>query len=189
MTKPLLMPVVAARLAAVSGPREPDLRAHALAALALSCAGDATILGESDRAVAGGAAWFALAQLTYVRGFRRAGSRPTAASAAPVVQAAAAGVAGYWRPAGRLRPVLAAYPPLLATMVVAASGLRAGLPVPAARRVALGARVFLASDAIVGAQRFLGLSQRAHTALEVPVMGSYVAAQWLIADGVARATR
>lgn len=187
-TKTLLMPLVAARLLATAGSQERALRNHTLAALALSTAGDATILGESDRALTGGAAWFGLAQLAYVRGFHAAGSRPTAAATAPVVLAAAAGIAGYWRPAGPLRPVLATYPPLLATMAITAAGLKAALPEPAAARVTLGARVFLASDTLVGAQRFLGLRPRWRTALEVPAMLTYVAAQYLIADGVAKAT-
>ena len=41
----------------------------------------------------------------------------------------------------------------------------------------------------MGAQRFLGLSPRQRRALEVPTMLTYVAAQWLIADGVGRASR
>jgi len=183
-TKTLLMPLVAARLLAAAGPHERELRNHTLLALTLSSAGDATILGESDRALAGGAAWFALAQLAYVRGFRRAGSRPTVAGTAPIVLAAVAGIAGYWPHAGRLRPVLVTYPPLLAAMAVCATGL----PGPAGARVTLGARVFLLSDTLVGAQRFLGLSRRRRAALEVPAMLTYVAAQYLIADGVARAT-
>ncbi len=188
-TKPLLMPLVAARLLAGGGPRQRSLRDHALAALAFSTAGDATILGESAAALAGGAAWFGVAQLCYVRGFRAAGTRPSAAAAAPIVVAAVAGMTGYWPHAGRLRPVLAGYPPLLAAMAVAASGLQAGLPAPAARRVVAGSRVFLASDTIVGAQRFLDLTPRQRAALELPAMLTYIAAQWLIADGVAAATR
>jgi uncharacterized membrane protein YhhN len=189
VSKTLLMPLVAARLLSSAGPGERDLRNHTAAALALSSAGDLTILGESAPALAGGAAWFALAQATYVRGFLRAGSRPTPGQAAPIALAAASGIASYWPRAGRLRPVLVGYPPLLAGMAIAATGLSAALPEPAARQVRLGARVFLASDAVVGAQRFLPLPERARAALEVPVMLTYVAAQWLIADGVARATR
>jgi uncharacterized membrane protein YhhN len=189
VSKTLLMPTVAGRLLATAGPRHHELRNHALAALALSSAGDLTILGESPPALAGGAAWFGLALAAYVRGFLRAGSRPTPAASAPIALAAAAGIGSYWRSAGRLRPVLATYPPLLAAMAVTATGLRAGLPEPAAARATFGARVFLASDTIVGAQRFLPLSPRARAALEVPTMLTYVAAQWLIADGVARATR
>jgi uncharacterized membrane protein YhhN len=189
VTKPLIMPLVAARLLANSGSRRPGLRDHTVAALLLSCAGDAAILGESDRALAGGAAWFGLAQLFYVRGFRRAGSRPSAAVTLPIVLAAAGGIGGYWPRAGALRPVLVCYPPLLAAMAVSASGLGDALPAPAARRIVAGARVFLASDTIVGAQRFLDLTPRQRDALEVPAMVTYVAAQWLIADGVGRATR
>ena len=189
ITKPLLMPLVAAGLVAGSGPKRRGLRNRTLAALALSTAGDATILGESAPALAGGAAWFGLAQITYIRAFRAAGSRPTAAGVAPIAAAAVAGIAGYWPHAGRLRPVLAGYPPLLAAMAMSASGLRGGLPPEAAGRVIAGSRVFLASDTLVGAQRFLSLPARTRTGLEVPVMATYVAAQWLIADGVARATR
>ena len=189
VTKSLLMPLVAARLIAGSGPARRDLRDHTLAALALSMAGDATILGESAPALAGGAAWFGLAQLSYLHGFRAAGSRPTVAGVAPIAAAAVAGIGGYWPHAGRLRPVLAGYPPLLAAMAMAASGLSAGVPAEAAGRVVAGSRVFLASDTIVGAQRFLARSPRQRAALEIPAMVTYVAAQWLIADGVARATR
>lgn len=188
-TKPLLMPLVAARLLANSGPRRPGLRDHTLVALLLSCAGDAAILGESDRALAGGAAWFGLAQLAYTRGFRRAGSRPSTVATVPVVLAAAGGIGAYWPRAGALRPVLVGYPPLLGAMAVSASGLGDELPPGAARRIVAGARVFLASDTIVGTQRFLSLAPPQRGALEVPAMLTYFAAQWLIADGVARATR
>jgi uncharacterized membrane protein YhhN len=188
-TKPLLMPLVAARLVANSGPRRPGLRNHTLVALALSCAGDTAILGESDRAVAGGAAWFGVAQLAYASGLHRAGSRPTPRGAAPILLAALGGIASYWPRAGRLRPVLVGYAPLLAAMAVEASGSGTALTEPGAERILAGARVFLASDSLVGAQRFLDLSARQRAALEVPVMLTYVLAQSLIADGVARATR
>ncbi len=189
VTKPALMPLLAGRMLAVAGPRRRALRDHAVAALVLSSAGDASVLGESHAALTRGAVCFGAAQLSYARGFRRAGSRLRPATAAPVVLAAGAGVAGYWQLAGRLRPVLVGYPPLLAAMAVSASGLSPALPACAARRIAAGARLFLVSDTFVGAQRFLGLSPRQRTALEVPTMLTYVAAQWLIADGVARATR
>ncbi len=189
LTKPLLMPLLAGRLLAQSGSQRTALRDRTLAALLCSTAGDAVILGESGGALAGAAACFAAAQIGYVRGFRAAGSRPGPAATAAIAGSAVAGVATYWPHAGRLRPVLAGYPPLLATMAVYACGLGGSLPAPAARRIATGAGVFLASDTIVGAQRFLDLSPRQRTALEVPAMVSYFAAQWLIADGVARATR
>ena len=188
-TKPALMPLVAARLFARSGPSRRPLRDHTLAALALSAAGDAILLDESAAAVRRGAVCFGAAQLAYSRGFRAAGSRPTPAAAAPIVLAAGAGVAGCWPRAGALRPSLAGYAPLLATMAVNASGLGAALPGPAAGRIAWGARLFLLSDSLVGAQRFVVGTVRARAALEVPVMVSYVAAQWLIADGAGLATR
>ncbi len=188
-TKPLLMPLLAGRLLVRSGTSRRPLRDHAITALLLSSAGDRIILGDSDGALAGGAACFAAAQISYARGFRAAGSRPGVGATAALGLTGVAGMAGYWSHAGRLRPVLAGYAPLLTAMAVSASGLGEALPAPSARRIFTGAAVFLASDTLVGAQRFLALSPRQRTALEVPAMLTYVAAQWLIADGVAQATR
>ncbi len=189
ITKTGLMPLLAARVLAGAGSRRPGLRGHVLAALLLSSAGDASVLDESSAALTRGAVCFGAAQLCYVRGFRRAGSRPRLGAGTAVVLAAAVGVGGYWPRAGALRPVLIGYPPLLTAMAVGASGLGAALPADAARRIAAGARLFLVSDTFVGAQRFLELSGPQRVAFEVPTMLTYVGAQWLIADGAVRATR
>jgi uncharacterized membrane protein YhhN len=188
MTKPLLTPVLAARLVARSGPRARTARDNATLALTLSAVGDAILLRESDVAVAGGAVCFGAAQSLYTHAFRSVGVRPIPSRAVPIAAIALAGVAGCWPRAGRLRPVVLAYSTALATMAAHATSTAAVLPQSAALRIATGGGVFLLSDALVGAQRFMAPSPRARATLEAPVMLTYFAAQWLLADGVARAT-
>jgi NADH-quinone oxidoreductase subunit H len=72
---------------------------------------------------------------------------------------------------------------VLAAMAASAASLPDS---PERGRVRAGAALFLLSDSLLGAQLFL--RDEPHPALESAVMATYTSAQWLISDGVRRAT-
>ena len=84
-----------------------------------------------------------------------------------------------------MRIPVAGYATLLCAMFAASTRLDPAHPVAARRRVVLGTSLFLVSDTVLAANKFL--RNEPDRRLEVLVMATYTASQWLIATGVARA--
>jgi uncharacterized membrane protein YhhN len=185
--KPLLMPVLAARLAGEADGR-PVVR-QVLAAQGLSWGGDVALMGRSESRFLAGVASFLGAHIAYVAAFRALGSgSPTATAAgravlavSSVVVPANAVLAG--RRDARFGVPIGVYGLVLAAMAASAASLPDS---PERGRVRAGAALFLLSDSLLGAQLFL--RDEPHPALESAVMATYTSAQWLISDGVRRAT-
>jgi uncharacterized membrane protein YhhN len=200
VTKPALMPLLASSFATSGRAIGSPLRATTLAGQAFGWGGDVALLGHGTRAFALGAGAFGVGHAAYIGGFVRqrsaspffrAGSTRAAlrlwAVAGPAMALAAA------RQERILGPAVAAYTGLLTGTFATGCHLDASLPPSARRLTALGAGLFLLSDTVLGARQFVlpllpvDAPPRLHAALERVVMGSYTAAQLLLAEGAARA--
>ncbi|MFZ3556619.1 lysoplasmalogenase [Streptomyces sp. BH055] len=168
--KPLLMPLLAAYVIACRGPR------LLCAALLLGWCGDVALLFDQDFVFLAGMGAFAVGHVCYLLLFKRQGT----ARARGALLAAAYGVAlvvtvvALWPdlPPDMRGPV-AAYSVLLTCMAFASSRLGAAAGV--------GGALFLLSDSLIAT----GIAD--WPALPRPdfwVMGTYVAAQYLLARGV-----
>jgi uncharacterized membrane protein YhhN len=201
LTKPLLMPTLAAAFAgSTRGSRDPVRRAT-LIAQGLSGVGDVSLLGRGDRAFLTGLGGFLGAHVAYVAGFAHAAAPDDPDHPAPRNGARAAtalflvaGPAMGWaagRTSSRLRLPVVAYAGALCAMAATAS--RVGSPTDASARRALlaGTGLFLLSDSLLGAREFVldPRALRTRRALDVAVMATYTAAQGLLATGVARVVR
>lgn len=192
LTKPLLMPTLAASLAIDDRAASSPLRTTTLLAQAGGWGGDVLLLRHGDpRAFAAGAGSFGLGHAAYLTGFRRhaggglyegplaRGVMASWAASMPVVSVGAS------RQARMLGPTVAAYSGMLATTVAAATSLSPELSPTGRRLTAAGALLFLASDTILGFSKFV-LKDPAPR-LETAVMATYTAAQFLLSEGAARA--
>ncbi|KRG46717.1 hypothetical protein ARC20_04565 [Stenotrophomonas panacihumi] len=153
--------------------------------LGFSLVGDVCLMWPVDAFVAGLAA-FLLAHIAYIVAFARGVRAGALALTAPVLAAYAVfNLVGLWPhlPAA-LRGAVIAYTAVLATM--AALALARGWRPPAdgthARRAALGAVLFVASDSLLAWDRFAGPLPGAIAG----VLATYYAAQWLIATSSPR---
>jgi len=173
VTKTSLIPA----LAAATPPRDLGMAVG----LAGSWAGDVALLGTSDRAFRTGLFSFLVAHIGYTAALTRHSSPASRKAVAPIVAASAAGAAAFARAAGPMGKPVALYILTLGTMVAAASTVRG----TGSRRVLVGAALFAASDALLGASRFV-LKGRAARVASAGVMPTYAAAQWLIHTGFAR---
>jgi len=196
--KPALMPALAtAFLNGTRGNRSRAdinlLRTGTAAAHAFSWGGDVALLGTSERSFLTGVGSFFGAHVAYivaflsVRGegkdYDTAGLKVACGlwlTTAPLMSFAA----GRKDPA--LRVPVAAYATILAAMFASSRMLDPALPQGARRTLQAGTALFLISDSVLAAQRFLLTEPR--PVLESVVMTTYTAAQGLIATGVASAT-
>ncbi len=192
LTKPALMPTLAGYLASSAGHRGAPLRRSALVALGLSTVGDVALLRRGEPSFLIGLGAFLLAHLAYLRGFvitRRHTTQPsTLVRAWPALAVWVVATPTLWRRAGELRVPVAGYTTAIAAMLGASRTLDGAISPRAARRISRGAAVFVLSDALIGAGRFL-LAGRHERILDAAVMASYSCGQWLIVDGVAEATQ
>lgn len=194
LTKPLLMPTLAAGLTATRSTAEAprSLRRHALVGLGLSAVGDVALLRDDDRSFLVGLGAFLGAHAAYARGFLLTGGRAEPAHRARRVLPAAAALAVaspvLARTAGPMRGPALAYAAAITGMLGAALTLDDELPDRAASRIRWGAALFVLSDSLIAVRRFV-LPQRAGRPLDAAVMATYTTGQWLIADGVRRACR
>jgi uncharacterized membrane protein YhhN len=136
-------------------PTHGDTRAWFVAALVLSLAGDVFLMLPSDRFVAGLTS-FLLAHVAYVVGLTRHGGSATAVFVAAIPVVIVAGALG----ARFLRAARASGPnelvgPLLAYMAVIAAMVTCAL-VSGIVLAAVGAVLFMASDALIAETRFVG---------------------------------
>ena len=194
VTKPLLMPALAASTQISADGKGGALVRGTQAAQAFSWGGDLALLGQSNRSFLGGVGSFFVAHLCYIGAFATArdpqarldDTGPKAAAATWVAAAPVMAIA-----AGRKDPTLrlpiAAYAGILTTMFASSTVLRRSLPTGARSRILAGTSLFLVSDSLLGVEKFL--RKERSSALEAAVMGTYTAGQWLIAEGAAAAAR
>lgn len=189
-TKPLLLPVLAASFAADPRARRSPLRRTTLAGQAAGWVGDVALLGDEPRHFALGASAFATGHAAYITGLlaerdpAASLARPATVGALWAVGAPRTLVAAY-RTEPLLAPVLAGYSALLSGTAAAATVLGPQIPAGARRATLAGAGLFLLSDSILGLRKFVLADPPAW--LEGAVMATYCSAQFLLADGAARA--
>jgi uncharacterized membrane protein YhhN len=188
VTKPLLMPTLAGSL--LGSPVTPQ-RTSTLVAQAFGWGGDVALLRHGTLPFAVGTGSFGIGHVAYVAGFLRRRDTSTSLLRQPTTRAlglvwlvsAPVMAVGASRTDRVLGPAVAAYSGLLTAM--AATALHLDGP-PAARRLTgAGALLFLASDTLLGARKFLMTDPPER--LESVVMATYTAAQLLLAEGAARA--
>ena len=198
VVKPALMPALATAFlgdTGVPGAREGTNLLHTAtaAAQAFSWGGDVALLGTSKQSFLTGVGSFFAAHAAYIAGFLsvRGGAKDydTAGlkvalglwlTAAPLMSVAA----GRKDPA--LRIPVAAYATILSAMFASSRMLDPALPLGARRTLQTGTTLFLVSDSVLAAQKFLFPEPR--PVLESVVMATYTAGQGLIALGVSSAT-
>jgi uncharacterized membrane protein YhhN len=198
LLKPALMPALA--VAFLDGTRDLPgrdatvLRTGTAAAQALSWGGDVALLGQGERSFLTGVGSFAGAHVAYIavfmsmRGEGRDHHGPGLRVAlglwlttAPLMSVAS----GRKDPA--LRVPVAAYATILAAMFASSHLLDPALPQGARRTLQAGTALFLLSDSVLAAQRFLLSEPR--PVLDSVVMATYTTGQGLIAAGLAGAAR
>lgn len=180
VTKPLLMPALLGWFLTVA-PRS-RLRTLVAVGLAWSWLGDLGLMPSGEGWFLAGLGAFLVAQLTYAVAFWP--SRADSVLARPLLVlpylAVLVGLlATLWGDLGDLRLPVSVYAVVIVTMAVLATGID--------RTVATGAALFVISDALIALDSVAGL-------VRLPthgfwVMLTYLAAQLLIAAGVASAVR
>ncbi|PJJ57130.1 putative membrane protein YhhN [Mumia flava] len=175
VTKALLMPLLAAWVVSVRGPR------LLVAALLLSWVGDVAL--EIDGAFLVGMAGFAAAHVCYITWFVRAGAldvlrrRWWIAAGGLVVWAGV--LAALWAPLGEHEPALR-IPIALYALLLTATAVTALAYSPLA---GVGGVLFLLSDTLIA----LDLAHVGPSETGLAVMITYLAAQLLLATGITRA--
>ncbi len=179
VTKPLTTTLLLLAAAAVHV-GDPPYQIAIVAGLACSLAGDVFLMLPRDHFVAGLAS-FLCAHVAYIVAFTRGaalGARPLLAI--PYAVAAACVLALLWPRLGRLRAPVVVYVAALVMMAWQAAARAAIDDRRAAYAAALGAALFVVSDAMLAIARF----RRPFCAAQAVVMSTYVAAQALIAYSV-----
>lgn len=178
--KPLATVLVLALAAAAPQPVSRGYQALVCAGLLFSLAGDVFLMLPRDRFVPGLAS-FLVAHLFYVAAFA---PRPVRL-AAPLALAAllAYGIVlmrALWPRLGNLRAPVAVYAAALLVMAWQAAERWAMLHTTPALLAAAGAGLFVISDSVLAWERFRGKGAYGPAV----VLGTYFAAQWLIASSV-----
>lgn len=188
LTKPLLMPILSASLAATPG--SSPARAAVLAAQAGGWVGDLGLLSEEKKPFVVGTAGFAAGHAAYLAAFvprrRREPSlaQDPRARALAALWATTAPVMSWQARREEVAPVVAAYSASLIAMVIAATRLDPAEKPAARRLIAAGALTFLASDSILGLRKFV--LDDPDPRMEGAVMATYTGAQLSISEGVGR---
>ena len=202
LTKPALMPALMlafARATPSPGPAAPPsrrmLRPGGLSAQALSGVGDVALLSPREPAFLGGVGAFFAAHVAYAATFA-ANGRPWRDTTTARATLAAAGVGVTLAPAvgwaaGRRSPALqgpvTAYAVMISAMVTSSTRLGEDLPPAARRTISLGTGLFMASDTLIAARKFVMRHPRPGS--DALVMATYTAGQGLIALGLTQAAR
>lgn len=148
--------------------------------LACSLAGDVLLMLPRDRFVAGLAS-FLLAHVAYIVAFSAGVPIGTApALLVPLAAMAALFLWLLWPGLGKLRLPVVLYSATILLMVWQAWGWHWAFDTPGSRLAALGATLFMASDAVLALNRF----RRPFPGAQAVIMLTYVAAQALIALSV-----
>lgn len=154
-----------------------------LAGLLLSLAGDVLLMLPADRFVAGLGA-FLLAHLAYLAAFTdRVGWRLRGWPTAAYLAAGAGVLASLWGALGEMRIPVIVYMLVIVTMASQAAGRALALRTRGAAGAAVGAALFVVSDATIAIDRFGG----GFGAASLVVMTTYIAAQLLIAGSTGAA--
>lgn len=189
LTKPLLMPTLAASLLTNPKAVNSPLRTSTLAAQAGGWGGDLALMGDGPQNFVLGSGSFAVGHAAYISGFlanRSQTPRPGPKAVAALWAATSPGmVFGASRQDRRLGPTIAGYSAMLASTVAAATQLDPALPKSARRATLLGAGLFMLSDSLLGTRKFL--LKNPPPRLESAVMATYTAAQFMLSEGAARA--
>jgi uncharacterized membrane protein YhhN len=189
LTKPLLMPTLAASLITNPKAASSPLRTSTLVAQAGGWGGDLALMAHGTTPFAVGSGSFAVGHTAYITGsLRNRGKtvQPGPKAVGALWAATAPGMAfGAYRQEKVLGPAIAGYSGMLAGMVAAATQLSPDLPRSARRATILGAGLFMLSDSILGTRKFLWTN--APDRVESVVMATYTAAQFLLSEGAARA--
>ncbi len=169
-------------LLAARGAPTVSARYRALITTGLICslAGDVFLMLPGDRFVAGLAS-FLVAHLLYIAAFAGSGGGakdPTAAAAMFLI--AGVMLAILWPALGALRIPVSVYVAVIATMAWQAVARWRHLSTPDAKLAAVGAMIFLVSDASLAWRRF----HADFPGSAVLVLGTYWLAQWCIARSV-----
>ncbi|MGN6780029.1 MAG: lysoplasmalogenase family protein [Marmoricola sp.] len=194
VTKPLLMPTLAASLATDRRAAVSPLRTTTLAAQSFGWGGDVVLLRHGTKAFALGAGSFGVGHASYLRGFRRhAAPGPLRATtggriATALFVAGAPGMAlGASRQARALGPAVLGYTALISAMLAHASHLDPSLPRRARVLTTAGAALFAGSDTLLGLRKFWWTNAPERT--ESAVMATYTLGQLLLSKGAAAAYR
>lgn len=180
VSKPLLMPALIAW--AVTALQPSRLRTLLLVALGWSWLGDLGLMPDGETWFLLGLGAFLVAQLSYAAAFwpfrtTSVLARPVTALPYAVVLVGLLGV--LWGDLGQLRIPVTVYATVIVGMAVLATGLN--------RATAIGAGLFVASDALIALNTLTGtLSLPAHGFW---VMATYLAAQALLARGIQAGAR
>lgn len=179
--KPLATGLILALALALPDPVDGGYRTLIAAGLLFSLAGDVFLMLPRDRFVAGLAS-FLVAHLFYVAAF--APRPPTLAAPLVLAILLAYGIwlmRALWPHLGRLRIPVLLYGAALLGMAWQAAERWAVLGGTPALLAAVGAGLFVVSDSVLAWRRFVRPVRRG----EAVVLGTYFAAQWLIALSVA----
>ena len=189
LTKPLLIPVLAAGLATDPAAKNSPLRTSTLTALAFGWGGDVALLGSGTKSFLAGTTSFGMGHVAYAAGFRSqrsSRSLPEAPGARVALALWALSAPALAVAAGRkeaaLGPAVLGYSALLASMFATATNLEQSAS--AGRLSAVGAALFMASDTALGVRKFM--LTEPPPSLERGVMATYTSAQFLLAQGAAR---
>ncbi|WP_405178631.1 lysoplasmalogenase [Nocardia sp. NBC_01377] len=197
--KPLLMPLLAADVVTSPASLDGTDRRVLLGSLAAATVGDVLLIEpDDDRRLVVGASFFAVMQTGYSTLWLRRGARPTAANAVPRVVAWLGAAALLRDRAPSVAAPLTAYGATLGTAAVLASDPAlapdarqiAGLNVPGPdprSRLGLGALLFTVSDGLIVVRRLFARTERSRRISEGVILGTYAAAQYLLADPRAHA--
>lgn len=179
--KPLTTTLILAIAGLAAVGVEPRYQWAIVIGLVFSLAGDVFLMLPGDRFIAGLVA-FLLAHIAYIVAFTTGAPLGTAPwLLLPVALVAAVVLRLLWPGLGRLKAPVTIYVVVIVVMTWTASARASVLPSAATLLAAVGAVLFLASDAILALNRF-GKPFRAGRALN---LATYFAGQWLIALSVA----
>ncbi|MEV4241240.1 lysoplasmalogenase [Nocardia sp. NPDC049737] len=193
VTKPLLMPLLAAD-AAADRALDPVDRTVLLGCLGAATIGDVLLIEpDSDRRLIAGASSFAVMQTGYSVLWWRRGGRARPEIAVPRLLAWLGAAALMRAKAPTVAAALTAYGATLGSAAVLASdpGLApdakniAGLNIPNAdprSRLGLGALLFTVSDGLIVLRRLFARGERSRRVTEGVILATYAAAQYLLAD-------
>lgn len=192
LTKPLLMPLLIAWvlvMAFTSAARRVAVPLRWLVAgLVAAWAGDLFLMGDSDLSFVLGLASFLVMQVLYIVAFQRVPGpglvRAWKIAVVPYAIAWVVLVLLVWGDAGDMRIPVMVYGAALILMALAALDLVLRLPQRLAWRVAIGAAVFVLSDALIALTAFGPLTSSVQTS--AVIMATYSTAQGLIVTGFVR---
>ena len=178
--KPITTTLIIVLAVLSAGDASRRYRTGVLAGLFFSLIGDVMLMLPGDRFIPGLVA-FLVAHLCYLAAFTDGvGFRLVHPLTVVYLAAGAVVIAPLWPQLGALRVPVLAYMAVIMAMAAQAAGRWLALRTEAARLAAMGAAVFVVSDATLAIDRFGG----GFAAASLVVMTTYIAAQLLIAWSV-----